>query len=135
MAIDLRSPSTLTSSLNDQIREAERRLQNRRRLVRIRGAALGRTLRQRITGPTGLLWAGGVGFLVGELTPRPAPQARGADHSLELELPFFETALNLIKLTSWARTLFTALLDAEPPHCDLRSNPTCDPSPSPENVH
>ncbi|MBK8538191.1 MAG: hypothetical protein IPL59_25745 [Candidatus Competibacteraceae bacterium] len=134
MSTDLQNPSPSASSLAVQISEAERRLQNRRRFVRVRGATLGRTLHQRITNPALLLWAGGVGFFIGELTPRPILQSRDTDRSPDSEHPFLETALNLIKLTSWARTLFTALLGAEPPHDDLRSNPTGDPSPSPENA-
>jgi hypothetical protein len=80
MALNLRSPSTLTTSLNDQIREAGDRLRNRRRLVQVRGATLGRTLHQRITDPALLLWTGGgMGFLLGELTQRQKTQSRDTD--------------------------------------------------------
>ena len=117
MSIDLQNPSPSASSLAVQISEAERQRQNRRRFVRVRGAALGRTLHQRITDPAGLIWTGGMEFLIGELTPRPTLQSRGADRSLESEHPFFETTLNLIKLVSWRQTLYTALLGAgTPPH-------------------
>jgi hypothetical protein len=116
MALNLRSPNTLTTSLNDQIREAGDRLRNRRRLVQVRGATLGRTLHQRITDPALLLWAGGMGFLIGELTRRQTPQApRDTDRSPDAGHPLFETALNLIKLVDWGHTLFTALPGARTP--------------------
>jgi len=111
MSTDLQSPRTLTTSLNDQIREAGDRLRNRRRFVRIRGATLGRTLRQRITDPAGLLWAGGLGFLLGELTHR----SRNRDRAPDSGHPFFESVLNLIKLVNWGHTLFTALPGAGTP--------------------
>ena len=109
MATGLRSPSPLTASLTVQISEAEGRLRNRRRLVRVRGAALGRTLHQRITAPAMLLWAGGLGFIVGALIQRPTPQSRSTDRSPDSSYSFLETALNLIRLVTWARTLFAAL--------------------------
>ena len=109
MAADLRSPTPRPSSLNDRIREAGCRLQDRRRLVRVRGATLGRALYQRMTDPAVLLWAGGLGFLLGELTRRPTPQSRGTDRPPDSASPFFETALDLIHLVTWARTLFAAL--------------------------
>lgn len=136
MAIDSRSPRTLTASLNDQIREAGDRLRNRRRFVWVRGAALGRDLHQRIANPARLLWACGIGFLMGEFTRRPTPPpSQSTEGSPDAGRLFFETALNLIKLTNWARTLFTALCGAETPHYGLRSSPTCDPLPSSENAH
>ena len=109
MTTDLRSPSPRTASLAVQISEAERRLRNRRRWVRVRGATLGRTLHQRMTAPALLLSASGLGFLMGELTRRQTSKSRGADRSPDSGNPFFETALNLIKLGTWAHTLFAAL--------------------------
>lgn len=109
MAADRRSPSALTASLTVQISEAEGRLRNRRRSVRVRGATLGRMLRQRMTDPALLLWAGGLGFLLGELTRRRTPQSGGMDRSPDSGHSFFETVLNLIQLGTWARTLFATL--------------------------
>lgn len=104
MSTHLQRPSTLTTSLNDQIREAGDRLRNRRRLVRIRGATLGRMIYQRITAPAGLLWTGGgMGFLLGEFTQR----SRNRDGAPNSGHPFFERVLNLIKLVNWGHTLFT----------------------------
>jgi hypothetical protein len=118
MSTNLQSSSTLTTSLNDQIREAGDRLRNRRRFVRVRGATLGRTLYQRIADPAGLLWAGGIGFLLGEFTRRPTPRpSPGTEGSPDAGHPLFETVLNLIKLVSWGQTLYGALPGAgTPPH-------------------
>jgi hypothetical protein len=62
-----------------------------------------------MTAPAMLLLAGGLGFLMGELTQRRTPQSRGMDRSPDSGHSFFETALNLIQLVTWARALFTAL--------------------------
>jgi len=116
MSTDLQSPSTFTTSLNDHIREARYRLQNRRRLVRVRGAKLGRTLYQQITAPVGLLWVGGgLGFLLGELTHCPKAPSRDRDRSPDSGHPFFENALSLMKLVHWGHTLFKALPGAGTP--------------------
>lgn len=122
MTTDLRSPSPRTAALAVQISEAERRLRNRRRLVRVRGATLGRTLHQRMTAPAMLLLAGGLGFLMGELTRRQTPQSRGMDRSPDSGHPFFETALNLIKLVHWAQTLFSVLPGRTPPSSPLEAS-------------
>jgi hypothetical protein len=84
MATELPSARAPTSSLTAQIIDAERRLQSRRRLVGVRGVALRRTVQEWMTKPTTLLWAGGMGFLIGELTQPifnrfcrpPAPEPR-----------------------------------------------------------
>jgi hypothetical protein len=108
MATDLPSPRTLTSSLTVQIGDAERRLQSRRRLVGVRGVALRRALHQWMTDPTVLLWAGGVGFLIGELTQRHTPRPQGSDPSPSPGHPFFDTARTVIALATLARPLFSA---------------------------
>ncbi len=114
MSTHPQSASTLTTSLNEQIREAGDRLRNRRRFVQERGATLGRTLHQRITDPAWLLWAGGMGFLFGELTHRPTPPSREMDRSPDSGHSFFKSALNLLKWVNWGQTytLFTALSGA-----------------------
>ena len=134
MATDLHSPSILTSSLTVKISEAECRLQNRQRFVRVRGAALGRTLHRRMTAPTMLLLAGGLGFLMGELTRRPTPQSRGTDRSPDSGYPFFEIVLNFIKLATWARALFTALPGAGTQPSSPLQAPVQTPDRSQENL-
>lgn len=109
MSISFGNPSIFPSTLTVQIIEAERRLQNRQRSVRIRGAMLGRTLQQRMTDPVLFLWAGSLGFLVGELTQRQIPKRPRPDHSPDAGYSFFETALDLIKLVTSIRNLWAAL--------------------------
>ena len=109
MATKIPGPDTFPPSLTSQIGEAEHRLQNRRRLVRVRGATLNRKLRQWVTDPGVLLWVGGIGFLIGELTQRHTPKPQGPAPAPDAGHPFFEAARNLITLATLARPLFSAL--------------------------
>ena len=112
MSISSGNPGIFPSALTAQIIKAERRLQNRQRLVRIRGAMLGRTLQQRMKDPVLFLWAGSLGFLVGELTQRQISKRPRLDHSPDTDRPFFETALDLIKLATSIRNLWATLPDS-----------------------
>jgi|APFre7841882724_1041349.scaffolds.fasta_scaffold109571_2 hypothetical protein len=132
MATDLPSPRTLTSSLTVQIGDAERRLQNRRRLVGVRGVALRRALHQWMTDPTVLLWAGGVGFLIGELTQRHTPRPQGSDPSPSPGHPFFDAARTVITLATLARPLFSALPGAQTQHPSASDAPTQAPAAPPD---
>ena len=102
MAIDLK-PKTLTV----QIRDTERQLLSRQQEIDIRTAKLIRKIHRQLTTPTTLLLAGGIGFIIGELTKRHPPKSRSS-----ALMPYtagaspLRIALNLI--TS-ARTLYTAL--------------------------
>lgn len=116
MATMLPSFRTLTSALTIQIGAAERRLKNRRRLVGVRGAALHRAVHEWMTEPSVLLWAGGMGFLIGGLTQRHAPRPQGSDPAPNLGQSFFDTARNLIALVTLARPLFSALPGAQTQH-------------------
>jgi len=109
MATELPSPRAPTSSLTAQISDAERQLQNRRRLVGVRGVALHRTVQEWMTEPTVLLWAGGMGFLVGELTKRQTPKPQGSSPLPNPGHSFFDTARTVIALATLARPLFSAL--------------------------
>ena len=55
-------------SLAEQIAETERRLLNRQQLIGLRRSLLNQHVRQKITSPAALLVAGGVGFIIGDLT-------------------------------------------------------------------
>ncbi len=109
MSISSENPGIFPSSLTVQITEAERRLQNQRRSVRMRSAMLGRTLQQRMTDPVLLLWAGSLGFLAGEFTQCQMPKLPKLHDSPDAEHSFFETAFDLIKLVTSMRNLLTAL--------------------------
>lgn len=124
MATELPSPRTPTSSLTAQISDAERRLQNRRRLVGVRGVALRRTVQEWMAEPTVLLWAGGMGFLVGELTKRQTPKPQGSSPLPNTGHTFFDTARTVIALATLARPLFSALPGARtkrPPASDAQT--------------
>ena len=123
MATNILSPDTAPPSLISQIGEAERRLQNRRRLVRVRNAALNRKVRQWVTDPGVLLWVGGIGFLIGEITQRHTHKPQGRDRSPDAGHPFFDAARNLITLATLARPLFSALPGERTPHSSASDAP------------
>jgi len=96
-------------SLATQIREAEHQVSNRQRKVSASGATLARQIHQQMTTPASLMLAGGIGFILGELTKRHTGKAQGtADktRSSTVTVPL-TTAINFI--TS-AYTLYTAVL-------------------------
>jgi len=94
-------------SLRAQIKAAERELLNRHRRVGVRTATLVRNIHQQVTTPATLLLAGGIGFILGELTQRQTTQSRGvADKVRTTETTPLRTALSL--MTS-IHTLYTAL--------------------------
>ena len=127
MATDVPSPRARTASLSAQIGDAERRLQDRRRLVGVRGVALRGTLQEWMTDPTVLLWAGGMGFLIGELTQRHRPKPQGSDPSPNPGYPFFDAARTVITLVTLARPLFSALPGAQRQHPSASDAPTQGP--------
>lgn len=58
------------ASLMTQIAETERKILDQQRLVSLRASLLDRSIRRRVTSPTWLLLAIGVGFITGKLTHR-----------------------------------------------------------------
>ena len=94
-------------SLTAQIRDAERQVLSSQQRVGVRTATLIRNIHQQMTAPATLLLAGGLGFILGELTKRKNLNSCGiADKSRTSETTLLRTALNL--LTS-VHTLYTAL--------------------------
>lgn len=97
----------MAKSLTTQIEDAEQLVLDRQRKVGIRTAMLTRKSYRQITDPVTLLLAGGIGFIIGELTKRRPQKLRGgAGKPYTAETTPLKTALNLI--TS-AQTLYTAL--------------------------
>ncbi len=109
MTAGFRIRAAFRPRLTRQIGEAEHRLQVRRRLVGARGAALDRRFRQWMTDPSVLLWAGGMGFFIGELTQRHAPKPQGPEPLPNASFPILEAARHIITLVALARPLFSAL--------------------------
>ena len=96
-----------SKSLSAQIREMEQAVMNRQRRLGICNATLIRTIHQKLTAPTTLLMAGGIGFLIGELTQRPTHNGDStANKTCPADASPLRTALNLI---SSVYTLYTAL--------------------------
>ena len=94
-------------SIKAQIRDMEQLVLIRQRGVDDRATKLICKIHQQMTAPTTLLLAGGIGFIVGELTKRQIPNSRGnADKPRVAETSSLTTALNLI---TWVRTLYMAL--------------------------
>jgi hypothetical protein len=131
MTTSLHGAGTATESLTERIGDCERRLDDRRGAVRARGAALGRTLSKWVTGPAGLLAAGGVGFLIGELTQRGTPEAQGKAPARTAGHALFDTVRNVITLATLARPLFSPLPGARTQPDDPAEAAT--PAPTPQS--
>ena len=93
--------------LTDQIKEAEWQVLKRQQEIDFRTTTLVRKIYQQLADPASLLLAGGIGFIISEITKRQPPKSRGTiDKAQGTETSPLRVALNL--LTS-ARTLYTAL--------------------------
>lgn len=94
-------------SLTAQIRDTERQVLQRQLRVGVRTDGLVRKIHQQMTAPATLLLAGGMGFIIGELTKHQTTNSNGtADKPRAAETSPLKTALSLI--TS-IHTLYTAL--------------------------
>jgi hypothetical protein len=94
-------------SLTVQIRDAERQVLKRQEVVGVRTTTLIRKMHQQMTAPSTLLLAGGIGFIIGELTKRQTTNNRGtANKQRTTETSPLRTALNLM---ASVHTLYTAL--------------------------
>ena len=91
-------------SLTDQIADVERRLLERRRVIAIRKNLLGQQVRQQMTSPTALLLAGGIGFIIGDLTQSKKKS------DLNQEAPSAPSPLfqSVDKVVAWVRPIFLA---------------------------
>lgn len=95
------------TSLSDQIKDAERQVLNRKQKISVDTTSLTRKMREQMTAPTTFLFAGGIGFLLGEITKREPSKSHGTnDKPHAAEVSPLRTALSLV--TS-IQTLYTAL--------------------------
>ncbi|MGZ5017990.1 MAG: hypothetical protein ACXV8U_19640 [Methylobacter sp.] len=95
--------------LDDQIRQAEWRVQKHQQMVDLRTTTLVQKIYQQLTDPASLLLAGGIGFILGEVTKRQTSKPRatdGKDKARSTETSPLKVVLNL--MTS-AQTIYTAL--------------------------
>jgi hypothetical protein len=96
-----------STSLAAQIRAAEQQILIRQQGVGVRTATLIKKIHQEITAPSTLLLAGGIGFIIGELTKRQTTNIHETGNKQSAtETSPLRTALNLI--TS-VHTLYMAL--------------------------
>ena len=96
-----------TRSLTAQIRAVEQQILNRQQRVDGCAAKLVGNIQQQITAPATLLLAGGIGFIIGELTKRqPSRPHDTADKLHSAQVSPLKIALNLIISI---HTLYTAL--------------------------
>ena len=96
-----------STSLTAQIRAAEQQILIRQQGVGVRTATLIKKIHQKITAPTTLLLAGGIGFIIGELTKRQLPNnSDTANKQRTTGTSSLRTTLNLI---ASAHTLYMAL--------------------------
>ena len=88
-----------SKSLTAQIRDAEQKILIRHRGVGVRATTLIKKIHQEMTAPSTLLLAGGIGFIIGELTKRQttnSPDAANKQNTVQISP--LKTALNLITL-------------------------------------
>lgn len=97
-------PSDPSASLATQIAETERRILQRYHQIGARRKLVEYRVRQKLTSPLALLLAGGVGFVVGELT-RGTQGSATESNAYPTESPFLRLAGNLVES---ARPLFLA---------------------------
>ena len=113
------SSAIKSTSLAAQIRDTEQKILIRHRGVGVSATSLIKKIHQEMTAPSTLLLAGGIGFIIGELTKRQttkSPDATNKQSSVQISP--VKTALNLITLMhslyialplSWKSKLFHQL--------------------------
>lgn len=101
MTVDIRKRDK-PASLSVRVTLAEQRVLAQRKLVRTRIALLGRILRKQAGSPAALLWGGGLGFAVAELSRRPVRAPGGTKQPRAPQSNLIDKAL---KLMTFVRTL------------------------------
>jgi hypothetical protein len=94
------------AALNARIEETEQRIMDWQRIVHVRSDVLVKDLRHEMTLPTTLLLAGEVGFILGELTKRPAKKERPAGAKSDVDERPLKKAMNFMSV---AHNLYQAL--------------------------
>ncbi|MBK7543722.1 MAG: hypothetical protein IPP10_18500 [Candidatus Competibacteraceae bacterium] len=91
-------------SLAEKIADTENRILERRRLLVARRTFVAQRVREQVTSPAILLLAGGVGFIVGELT-RSKQQASSDQKATPMASPLLQVVGNIVELV---RPIFLA---------------------------
>jgi hypothetical protein len=92
-------------SLNVQIEDVQQRLLNRQRIIDSRTTILASKIKQQMMTPATLLLAGGIGFILGELTKKCRSDTH-SDQPQASEISPLKIALNLL---ASARRLYPLL--------------------------
>ena len=96
-----------STSLTAQIRDAEQKILIRHRGVSVSATTLIKKIHYEMTAPSTLLLAGGIGFIIGELTKRQTTSSPDATNKRStVQISPVKTALNLITLV---HSLYIAL--------------------------
>ena len=99
-------------SLTVQITHAERQVLDHRRLAGFHASVLGRALSRQMAAPTMLLWGGGLGFAVGEITRRRASTPDKTQRPRGLDNDLFG---GVLKALAFARTVSRLFPRADDP--------------------
>jgi hypothetical protein len=94
-------------ALTSQIRDAEQQIVIRQQGVGVLASTLNKKIQQEITAPSTLLLAGGIGFIIGELTKRQTSYNR--DSANKQRTTVTSPLMIALNLLSSAHTLYTAL--------------------------
>jgi len=98
--------------LADEIKDAEWQVIKRQQLIDYRTHTLARKIYQQLTEPGSMLLAGGIGFIIGELTKRQPSKARGTavkDRRRGTESTETSPLKAAVNLFTSMQTLYTAL--------------------------
>jgi hypothetical protein len=90
-------------TLTDQIKDAERKVLNHRQGLKVNTAQFIGHIRRQMTAPTTLLLAGGVGFILAEVTKRQNGTAQISPLTTALNLMISAHALYTAVLLAWLR--------------------------------
>jgi len=129
-------PSSISKSmsLTAQIRNAEQKILIRHRGVSVSATTLIKKIHHEMTAPSTLLLAGGIGFIIGELTKRQTTSSPDATNKRStVQISPVKTALNLITLVhslyialpvSWKSKLFYQFCEPGRQTSERQNQPT-----------
>jgi hypothetical protein len=128
-----------STSLTAQIRDAEQKILIRHRGAGVRATILIKKIHKEMTAPSTLMLAGGIGFIIGELTKRQTTNSPDATNKQStVQISPLKTALNLITLThslyialpvSWKSKLFYQLCASGRQTPERQNQPTSTANP------
>lgn len=103
---DIHDATEDSGTLAEQIKAVEHRIMSRQQGVHVRTDILVKDLHRQMTLPSTLLLAGGIGFIVGELTKRPPKKERRFAARTDADVTPLKKAVNFMSLL---RSFYQAL--------------------------